>query len=136
VSRFLIAALVALAISACRGGDHFTRRDLLTAPVAVNPTLPTLSGTWAGSASGSNFSLTMTHNTQSGTITGTGTVIDANKSLEVTVSGSYTKPNVSLAISTAGFETANFTGTHATNSITGTINGSGFSNAPITLSKR
>jgi hypothetical protein len=97
---------------------------------------PNVTGTWSGSVGTGAGTMTLTHNTSTGQITGNGSISAGVSALAITVQGTYARPTVSLTVSSPGYEPFNFTGTHSGNSITGVINGSGFVNTGVTLSKQ
>jgi hypothetical protein len=69
-----------------------------------------------------------------GTVSGTGTIAGTT-SIALTVTGTYSAPTVGLTMSSPGYSPMNLTATVSGKSMTGTLNGSGFSNAAITLTK-
>jgi hypothetical protein len=97
---------------------------------------PNVTGTWSGSVGTGTGTMTLTHNTSTGQITGNGSISAGVAALAITVQGTYARPTVSLTVSSPGYEPFNFTGTHSGNSITGVINGSGFVNTGVTLTKQ
>ncbi len=122
-SRILVMVSLALAMIGCSGGDS-------NAP--KTPT--TVTGTWVGTSSGATVNLVLTEN--SGTVSGSGTMVAGTASIALTVAGSHNGASVSLTFKTSGFQDTNLTGTFAGNSITGTLNGSGFVNEPVTLQRQ
>jgi hypothetical protein len=118
--RFLAAALIA-AIVAC-GGDSTEPKVSLT-------------GTWVGSLEGSTLNLALS---QSGTdVTGNGAVTAGTTSVPLTVAGTVSNTtSFALTVSSAGFSPLNFSGTFGQTTMTGTVNGSGFTNAAVTLTKQ
>lgn len=118
--RFLAVALTAL-LAAC-GGDSGEPRLSLT-------------GTWAGSLEASTMRLTLT---QSGTdVTGNGTVTAGTTSIPLTAVGTVSDgSSFALTVSSSGFSPLNFSGTFGKTTMTGTVNGSGFTNAAVTLSRQ
>jgi hypothetical protein len=71
----------------------------------------------------------------SGSIQGAGSVSGPEGMGTVEVTGVHTFPNVSLTIRSAGFENGNFTGVMdaAGGVMSGTVNGFGFVNSPVSL---
>jgi hypothetical protein len=57
-------------------------------------------------------------------------------SLAVTASGTYSEPSLSLNLAATGFETVNQTATVGEETMTATLNGSGFVNSAITLNRQ
>ena len=122
--RRIVILLATLGLIACGG-------DASTAPNAsLNPT-----GTWRGTSNGYTLSLTLV---QTGsTVTGSGQLTGSIGSLAITTSGTFVAPNVSLTLNTQGYLPMNYAGPMANGStINGTLNGSGFTNVTIPLSKQ
>lgn len=101
------------------------------------PAIPTATGQWTGTASGISFSFTLSE-ASNGSITGSGSASAPTGSIAMTVrSGTHAHPNISLTLGGEGFEDANFQGAFAgDNTITGSINGSGFNNFALTLQRQ
>ncbi len=116
----LLAALAALVIG-CRSGTEPT---------------PTVTGQWTGSfiAGGNGLSLTLTLQDAGGAVTGSGHLDAAGVSIAWTATGTHVHPNVSLTLTSAGYESVNLSG-HCDNAstISATLNGSGFVGNSITL---
>jgi hypothetical protein len=71
---------------------------------------------------------------QAGTqVTGNGSLVGSNGSAALTVTGSFSAPNMSLTITSPGFESITYAGTVTGNTMTGTMNGSGFVNVAMTM---
>ncbi len=120
----MVLALV-LMLAAC-GGD------------ATGPKTPTVTGAWSGTIGGTGNmgSLSLTLTETNGAVVGSG-VISGSESVAVHVTGTHAHPSVSLAMTSSGYEDCNFSGTMtATNTIAGTLNGSGFYNRPVTLTRQ
>lgn len=95
---------------------------------------PTVAGVWTGSSEGINTTLTLT---VTGTaVSGSGSLSGPGDSFAMTVTGTYSHPSVSLILTTPGVQPLNYTGTLSGNTITGTYNGSGFSNTNYTLTRQ
>ena len=101
--------------------------------VSEPPTTP--NGRWRGSgvAEGLVVELDVTLTTSGGSVSGSGTVGASGSAFSLTITGTYSHPNVSLNMSATGFSTMNFAGTLSRNEMVGTVNGSGFSNMALTL---
>jgi hypothetical protein len=111
----LLSALF-LTLSGCGGSDS------PAAPQAVNP-----SGGWT-SVNGT-ARLTMTINSVNGTVSGNGQFTQGSTSIAMSITGTYVPPSISLSMSATGFQTLNFSGAvESPTRMTGTLNGSGFSN--------
>lgn len=96
-----------------------------------------LSGRWSGSISGGgSISLTLAES-ESGNLSGSGSVSGPGGSIAVTVaSGTHSGSSVSLSMTASGFEDLNFSGTiQDRTTIQGTLNGSGFDNVSVTLTR-
>jgi hypothetical protein len=99
-----------------------------------------LNGTWTGSASdgsATSISATLTLIESKGTISGSGNLSGTGGAAAITVTGTHTGANVSLTLSIAGFQPANFTGAVEVGGLrmNGTLNGSGFQNFVLTLTR-
>lgn len=94
---------------------------------------PALAGTWTGSLSGA--SLTMTLVEANGIVNGNGTYAAGSMSLSLTFSSAYTSPTVALTAAAQGYAPMSITGTLSGSRITGTVNGSGYVNTAVTLTK-
>jgi hypothetical protein len=123
--RFAIA-LVAIAVMSILGcGD-----DTL-APVT------TVDGQWFGVMNGYSLSLSLTQ-TASGDVSGIALVAGVSGSTEAPVAGTFNHPNLLLTITPTSFEPFTYTGTMSQTvaKIDGKLNGSGFSNVVVNVSKR
>lgn len=127
--RFPLLLAGFLAFVACGGSE----------PVAPPPP-PTASGNWIATITASgltiavNLSLSQDANMA---VTGGGTFAAATSSA-VSVSGFHNFPTVSLTVTSSGFQDMNYSGTMSADGtrITGTLNGSGFQNAQMNLTKQ
>ena len=91
---------------------------------------PQITGSWSGVLGGGTVTLTIQ---QAATgLVGSG----AWASDAVVLTGTYTKPTVSLNITSDGFEPLNYTGTLNQDRIVGTVNGSGYTNQSLTLERQ
>jgi len=98
----------------------------------------TVSGTWNGSGttpSGNPFTINLVLSETSGTVTGTGT-ITGEAPIAVTITGTYSAPTLGLTMAAPGYSSSDLTATVNGKSMTGTLNGSGFSNTAITFTKQ
>lgn len=122
LASILLLALVPLFVTAC--GD-----DSPTGPAEVS-----IEGTWTGSIEGGTFTLTLAQ--QGSDITGSGNISATGGSASLNITGTRSGANISLVMTSSGFEDLNYSGTiqNAT-TINGTLNGSGFQNEPLTLTK-
>jgi outer membrane biogenesis lipoprotein LolB len=100
------------------------------------PTAPSIDGTWASSQAGIVTNVTLTGGT-GGPVTGSGNVIGSGVTVPVTVTGTYSPPNVTLSIQAPGAQNLSFEGQFSgSNTITGTLNGSGLTNFPYALQRQ
>lgn len=112
--------LPVLALLAACGGDS-------------NAPEQTMTGTWRGTVSSATMTLSLS---QSGRdVTGNGTLIGAS-TVALTVSGTATLPAFSMTLASGGFQSINFAGQMGTKTLTGTLNGSGFTNDAVTFTKQ
>lgn len=100
---------------------------------------PSLNGSWQGTTtiSGLTVGMAMQLNEASGAVTGNGTV-SAPDPVAVTITGTYTYPNVSLTLRSTSFADLSFAGTVSGDgkAISGSLNGSGFNNFGLTIRKQ
>jgi hypothetical protein len=124
--RYLLAGLTLL-IAAC-GGDSGS----------TEPDVPDVQGQWNGpiNTNVGSGNLALTLNEANGNITGSGTLTVTGDALALTVTGNYAPPNVSLQMTSPGFEPMNLSGTVNEDEINGTLNGSGFVNIAVTLDRQ
>jgi hypothetical protein len=122
--RSVLWLVLALVIAAC-GGDNGPD------PIQVE-------GTWSGTFKSGSLTgaVAMTLVEEDGDVSGDGTIGSADDALAVTLSGTFSEPNVSLTVSAPGFEDMNLSGTVGETKLTGTLNGSGFTNATVTLTRK
>jgi hypothetical protein len=80
--------------------------------------------------------MTLTLTEATGTVSGSGNLSSSSAAVAVTASGTYSPPSLSLNLSAAGFETVNLSATVGEQTMSGTLNGSGFVNSGITLNRQ
>jgi hypothetical protein len=102
----------------------------------MRPTLCVGLLTLALSACGAVATLTFTITQTEGRVAGNGAFSDGARSLSVVVTGTYHSPEVTLSIRSAGFESADLTGTVDDLRIIGSLNGSGFVQQAVTLERQ
>lgn len=95
---------------------------------------PTMAGSWSGSGGGITMSLTLSQNGTA--VSGNGSMSGSGGAAALTVTGSFASPNFSLTVSAQGYENFNYAGTLSGNSATGVLNGSGFNQAGMTLTRK
>jgi hypothetical protein len=94
----------------------------------------TVAGTWAGVTGAQVLTVTLAEN--SGTVSGSGTLTNTPAgTIALTVSGSFVGSTVSLAMTSGLHPAFNVTGTVAGNTMTGALQGSGFTGDAITLTR-
>lgn len=94
-------------------------------------------GSWSGSftvAEPITLSLTLVETT--GNVTGNGTLVSPSASVALSVAGTYVPPALSVSVTAPGFNDLNLSATVGETSMTGTLNGSGFSNQAVTLTRQ
>jgi|TARA_B100000809_G_scaffold92838_2_gene91500 hypothetical protein len=96
---------------------------------------PTVTGTWGGNSGRTTLTLTLIEAVD-GTVTGSGNLAqDQNVALAVRV-GTHAFPNLSLTLAPFGSYDLDLTGTvMSTTTIAATLNGSGFNNESIQLTR-
>jgi hypothetical protein len=95
--------------------------------------VPVISGSWSGSASGVSVTLSLTQSGES--VSGNGSMSGPSGAAALGVTGTFSNPNFSLTVSSPGYEDFNFAGTLSGNSMTGVINGSGFNEVGMTMTR-
>ena len=121
--RRIAIALIAISVLGC-GSDSL-------APVT------TVDGDWFGVQNGYSLSLALVQTT-AGAVSGNALIAGTSGVTEAGVSGTFTFPTLVLTITPPNFEPVIYTGTmsQASAKIDGKLNGSGFSNLVINISKR
>lgn len=92
-------------------------------------------GNWSGAFSnfGTASSLNILLLDKTGTVTGNGTFTSGTASFAVNVTGTFVSPTFSATVNAPGFVSMNFTAILSGQSLTGVLNGSGFSNQQLVL---
>lgn len=117
---FWTAALVVLALG-CGGDDP------------SGPSGAQIDGTWSGTTE--NGTLNMTLNETNGDITGDGVLSVGNHSVALTLDGTLTASTVAITGSAPGFDPFDIGATVAGNTMTGTIDGTGFDQVSFSLTR-
>lgn len=118
-------ALLLIVVPACGGDDD-----------PMEPTTPTLDGSWTGSTDGITFDLTL-NEAEDGSVTGGGNISSDTESASLDVTGTHVNPDVTLQMTSTGFEDVNFSGELATDDrMVGELSGSGFSDDAITFDRQ
>lgn len=124
--RFLPLLILTLFLTAC--GDKGP-----TEPKTPPP--PSASGAWQGTSGGLVMTLTLSETQQA--VSGSGNLTFGSNALAVTVQGTHAHPSVGLTLRASGYEDINFQGSFTdSNTMSGTLNGSGFSNQSFTLRRQ
>ena len=125
--RHLLVLTAGLTLFACGSGGG------ITPPNTIDP-----EGKWSGTfqADSQDVSLTLQLTETSGAVTGNGTLVTSAGSFPLTVDGSYTKPRLSVGITTPGFDPVSLVAIVGDTTMTGTIGGGGFKNESFTLDKQ
>lgn len=119
--------LFVLLLTAACGGDGPTE--------PARPPKPNVTGTWTGPLQDATLMLVLTHDTIQNAISGTGTLSAPGISVALSASGNYAGATASMTLSNPGYEPMNLSGTHTGDRIVGTVNGSGYQSAAITLNR-
>jgi hypothetical protein len=94
----------------------------------------TVAGTWSGVTATQVLTVTLVES--AGTVSGSGTLTNTPAgTLAETVSGSFVGSTVSLALTSGLHPAVNLTGTVAGNTMTGALQGSGFTGDAIVLTR-
>lgn len=125
--RRLIAAAAVMCLAACGGGEGLTPPD----PSGVD-------GTWQGTfqADSQDVTLTLNLGDSSGTVTGDGTLVTSDGTFDLTASGDFDTPRLSLSITTPGHDEVSLVALVGESSMVGTIGGEGFNNDAVTLDRQ
>lgn len=123
-ARLLLAAAVLAGASACSGGGDDT---------GTGPQRFSASGTWQGTSGNVALQLVLAESNQQ--INGNGTIYVPG-AVAVTATGTNVGNNVALTLKASGYQDLSFTGTILSpGSMSGSLNGSGFTNFAVTLLK-
>jgi hypothetical protein len=95
----------------------------------------TVDGNWQGSASGQTLSISLTTSGQA--VNGTGSVsATGSATYLVTISGTFVVPTLAVAMTSAQHPTMSLTATLGGGVLSGALNGNGFNDAVIVLTKQ
>jgi len=121
-----ISVLLTLAALGCGGADGTEPGDSLA------------SGSWVGIITGDAQEgvLEWTLQDTGGRISGNGSLSTTSDAVALTIEGTYSVPNLILAIHPEGFEDIDFSGTVGEASIKGRLNGAGLKNRTVTLDRQ
>lgn len=125
--RYVFPLMMALALSAAACKDSGT---------APEPD-PTVSGSWSGTSQGLTMNLTLSEGV-GGAVSGSGNIVgDADNLALIVRQGTHVYPNLTLILGATGFQDLNFTARlSSATQMTGTLNGSGFDNFNLNLTKK
>lgn len=123
--RMLYAMALAALLWACGGDD------------SSGPSTPDIAGAWSGTVQPSG-TLVLNLSETNGNVTGNGTLTAPGVGVSITASGTYVRStaSASLTLSSPGFETVNLNATVTDTKMVGSLNGSGFVNAAISLDRQ
>ena len=95
-------------------------------------------GTWEGTfqADSQDVTLTLTLGDSSGTVSGDGTLVTSAGNFDLTASGEFDTPRLSLSITTPGHDEVSLVAIVGQSSMVGTIAGEGFDNESVTLDRQ
>ncbi len=123
MKRHAFLSLLLLAVLAGCGSDG------PTGPESVS-----IQGTWTGITSGVNIRMTFAAGSEA--VVGNGSFTGPGLVLPLTINGTRLGVDLNLTLSSPGFEPTIFTGTIiSATSISGQLNGSGFVNTPVSMTK-
>ena len=124
--RFIVPILSLLLLSAC-GSD-------MVGPNAI------ATGRWSGTMQSTDVAgttLVLQIVESGGTVTGTANIGGTNVPVQLTVTGTYAAPSLSVIMTQGGLHPpANLTGQISGNTMSAVVNGSGFINDPVTLTRQ
>jgi hypothetical protein len=69
-------------------------------------------------------------------VTGSGQLSSTSNTIPLTASGTFVSPTLSLTLSSAGFQPTQYTATLSNGRLTGNLNGSGFNQLAMTLTRQ
>ncbi|HEU5303131.1 MAG TPA: hypothetical protein VFU40_00680 [Gemmatimonadales bacterium] len=121
-------APLALTLVGCGGGDSSGPSNA-----------PEVTGSWSGQVAASNgqsATLAITVTETGGNVSGSGSLTAGTASLSLGASGTYAPPTLTLTLSAQGFEPMVLTATVEETRLVGVLNGSGFDNRAITMSRQ
>jgi hypothetical protein len=126
--RAFLSFAICLVLAGCGGGDGPTEPAAKTSK---------LDGTWRGKVDGANLYLILAESPNGTVVGGFGNISAVPTFLELRVtSSSYMHPGLSMVLSSPGYEPLSFGGQRVSdNVIKGKVNGSGYRDASVTLTR-
>lgn len=126
--RAFLSFATCLVLAGCGGGDGPTEPAAKTSK---------LDGEWRGKVNNATLYLRLTENAAGTFVVGNGNLSVVPTFLDLRVASStYTHPDLSMLLSSPGYEPLNFSGQRVSdNVIKGRVNGSGYSNESVTLNR-
>jgi hypothetical protein len=130
----LILLVSVILILAVGGFSGCSKSDPVSVPPLIQP--PSLAGRWDIVGSG-GFAMTMQNKQRGVAIEGSVSAASGGSTIVGSVYGNCAYPNVSLTLTFPGYYAIKFSGTlQGASSLSGVLNESGFSNFPVTGTKR
>jgi len=109
---------------------------LMACSDSTGPAIPSMAGTWQGTSEGLTLRMTL-NQSETGAVSGNGTLSGSDMSIALTVSGTHNHPNVSLTGQASGYSDMNYSGHfQSDNLVAGSISGSGFNNFTLNLNRQ
>ncbi|HEX8390955.1 MAG TPA: hypothetical protein VF665_01255 [Longimicrobium sp.] len=126
--RAFLSFAICLVLAGCGSGDGPTEPAAKTSK---------LDGEWRGKLDNATLYLRLTENAAGTFVVGNGNLSVVPTFLDLRVaSSSYTHPDLSMVLSSPGYEPLNFTGQRVSDDvIKGKVNGSGYRDASVTLTR-
>lgn len=94
-----------------------------------------VSGRWRGRDIQIGLSLDLVVARQGSAVNGSGTLVYGSTANAVTITGTWVSPNISLVLSSPGFQDTHYGGLLDADLIDGALNGSGFADIELVLSR-
>lgn len=96
---------------------------------------PVVTGSWSGTSQGATLNLTLSEGV-GGAVSGSGNIVGSDNIALTVRQGTHSYPNLSLVLGAQGYEDMNFAGRLLSeDEIAGTLNGSGFDDFNLNLTR-